>query len=374
VHQTQPDLHLDPLMGQLTQWFPLVPRPRPIARPLPRRINEVEQLANNATGLKADAGISTAAEALNKAALILSDCGHPDVAIDLCWTQFDTFAAAAPLTTKTAKLALQPIVNLGRALTRTGKGARAYEVVQNTYTAVTHGSQTLIDTRTVNFGGFTDTPEAHQELRRFLWTVLLADGTRALTTTGQWPAALQHLEQHRGIGQRLLDGRQVAVIAACIAGDHEHAQHIIDSSTIEETWENAIAAYLRALNLHLAGRLTGASINEATNAADQVRYVTHPLLHTRLALAIYAMAKTSRTNDAGWISHTTRSVLETRDAYACRELLTHHATDLNDQDADRLAEIVDLAGLSGALTDETHLAGLYAAADIAARSLADLLV
>jgi hypothetical protein len=49
----------------------------------------------------------SAAEALNKAALIASDCGLVDLAQQLCWRQFDIFQAATPLTARTAKPALQ---------------------------------------------------------------------------------------------------------------------------------------------------------------------------------------------------------------------------------------------------------------------------
>ncbi|MGH3903080.1 MAG: hypothetical protein ACRDTE_02600, partial [Pseudonocardiaceae bacterium] len=40
---------------------------------------------------------------------------------------------------------------------------------------------------------------------RWLWSALLSDGTRALTRAGRWAQALQHAQQHKGIGQRLLD-------------------------------------------------------------------------------------------------------------------------------------------------------------------------
>lgn len=33
-------------------------------------------------------------------------------------------------------------------------------------------------------------------IRKFLWTILLADGTRALTEAGRWGDALRHLEQY----------------------------------------------------------------------------------------------------------------------------------------------------------------------------------
>ncbi|MGH3754979.1 MAG: hypothetical protein ACRDRP_20235 [Pseudonocardiaceae bacterium] len=102
------------LCGKVAEWFPLLPRGRPPCRALPCRVDEIRELARSASYGANDARISLAAEAHNKAALILSDCGLADLAQQLCWRQFDIFRAATPLTAKTAKIALQPIVNLGR--------------------------------------------------------------------------------------------------------------------------------------------------------------------------------------------------------------------------------------------------------------------
>jgi len=71
----------------------------------------------------------------------------------------------------------------------------------------------------VSFRHFTATDDDHQEVCRWLWSVLLGDGTRALAGACRWKQALVHVEQHRGIGQRLLDGRQVAILAHCLGGD-----------------------------------------------------------------------------------------------------------------------------------------------------------
>src|SRR5213079_568106 len=79
---------------------------------------------------------------------------------------------------------------------------------------------------------------------RWLWTVLLADGTRALAGAGRWKDALDHLQQHRGIGHRLLDGRQVAVLATCLTGDPAAALMLLEASAPAEPWEHAVAACL----------------------------------------------------------------------------------------------------------------------------------
>ncbi|MGH3922424.1 MAG: hypothetical protein ACRDTT_06070, partial [Pseudonocardiaceae bacterium] len=111
--------------------FPLLPRTRPPGQALHLRVDEIRGLACSASQGPDEIRISSAAQALNKAALIASDCGLADLAQQLCWRQFDIFQAVTPLTAKTAKLALQPIVNLGRLATRGGDGTRAYRIFEN---------------------------------------------------------------------------------------------------------------------------------------------------------------------------------------------------------------------------------------------------
>jgi hypothetical protein len=68
----------------------------------------------------------------------------------------------------------------------------------------------------------TVSPDDRGEVRARLRRVLLADGTRTLR--GRWNEALAHIEAHRGVGKRMLDGRQVAVLAA---GDTEQAAALL---------------------------------------------------------------------------------------------------------------------------------------------------
>jgi hypothetical protein len=65
-----------------------------------------------------------------------------------------------------------------------------------------------------------------------VWTVALAEGIRALARAGRWDDALAHAHRHRGIGATLLDGRQIAVIAHSLRGDHTDAGTLLtDPST-----------------------------------------------------------------------------------------------------------------------------------------------
>ncbi|MDP9869048.1 MULTISPECIES: hypothetical protein [Streptosporangium] len=50
---------------------------------------------------------------------------------------------------------------------------------------------------------------------------------------------------HRGIGNRLLDGRQIKIMSLMEAGLTDEATAMIDSSVPAEPWEHTVAALLR---------------------------------------------------------------------------------------------------------------------------------
>jgi hypothetical protein len=99
-------------------WFPLVPRPRPPGRTLEERVADLAALAESTTEGSPQERVTRASESLNKAALIASDCGVPDLAHDFCHRHYALFAAKAPLPAWAARLVLQPILNISRQLIR----------------------------------------------------------------------------------------------------------------------------------------------------------------------------------------------------------------------------------------------------------------
>jgi hypothetical protein len=66
------------------RWFPLVGWARPACPALGERVAELATIIRDAREPGADTR-SAAANALNKAALLASDCGMPDLASNLCW-------------------------------------------------------------------------------------------------------------------------------------------------------------------------------------------------------------------------------------------------------------------------------------------------
>lgn len=80
-------------VSQIVKRFPLVARPRPACPPLAERVREITDLAAAA---ERDGNVTSATVALNKAALIASDCGMPDLARALCWRHAEAVLRAQP--------------------------------------------------------------------------------------------------------------------------------------------------------------------------------------------------------------------------------------------------------------------------------------
>lgn len=93
--------------------FPLVARPRLTCGPIDARLREISELAEAARTGCADPASATAI-AYNKASLIASDCGIPDLARDLCHRHHEIHRSVRPWTARHARFALEPLVNLAR--------------------------------------------------------------------------------------------------------------------------------------------------------------------------------------------------------------------------------------------------------------------
>ncbi|MEV6987395.1 hypothetical protein AB0M95_39915 [Sphaerisporangium sp. NPDC051017] len=265
------------------------------------------------------AGDPTKAAAVhNRSALLASDCGLPDLARTWCHRHARLHLEALPLTGTAARCALEPLVNLGRLHIRAGLGETAYQMLTNLYEAVTTRADTSIDGIDLPTSTLTATDDDHQEVCRWLWSVILADAPRALITAGRWHEAYTHLQRHHGIGYRLLDGLQVAVITTLTSGDPAGALALLDASTPHEPWEHAIAACLTVLS----GRTTGPAV------ATMLRHHQHltptpelAVFYTRLGLSVLDAAHhpDAQTHATTLI----RQTLATRDGYAIRDLLAH---------------------------------------------------
>ncbi len=231
-------------IAQLARRFPLVPRPRPALPPLPQQLAEIAALARTPPDHPdADARIATAH---NKAALIASNCGDPDLARRLCWQHHHNYATRRPWTARDARYALEPLVNLARLHIRDDQPDLAIQILESLLTATGQHDVADIDGHPVDLGP-TITPDDRDAVRRWIWTVTLADGIRALTRVGRWDDALAHADRHHGVGATLLDGRQVAVLTYASRGDHTTARSLLASSVRAGQWQDAVAHILGLL-------------------------------------------------------------------------------------------------------------------------------
>ncbi|GGM76731.1 hypothetical protein GCM10012275_54290 [Longimycelium tulufanense] len=341
----RPEAHAVPLPPGMAAWFPLLPRTRPAAAPLDRRVAEIGHLAAAAPHEDDEhRQLVRAAETLNKAALIASDTGCADLAHQLCWRQLDLWLAAAPLDGKRAKLALEPLVNLGRLAIRAGDAERAHRLYEDAFHAVHAATTVEIDGRHLDFRHLISGTEERAEPVRFLWRILLADGTRALTRAGRWADALHHLQRYKGIGERLWDGRQVAVLAACATGNPDRSVTLLAESYTPGPWEQAIAACLRTLCLRAAQQPTG----EATTAMAHTYLglepaVEHLLFRTRLGLVAGDLADDTRRPLI--LDRVICEAVSSSDAHSARDVLTQCRPHLKDTEQAALTATIEKSGL-----------------------------
>ncbi|QFY11514.1 hypothetical protein GBF35_37450 [Nonomuraea phyllanthi] len=318
---------MNALLQQAAQRFPLIARPRPTCLPLRARVAELRDLGDAASHGMEAGHLTLAAEALNKAALIASDCGVPAMARSLCWRHFAAYLPAWPLDAPQARHALEPLVNLARLAIREHDGARGYHLLHDLFHAVSTGGSADIDGQHIPFAfdGLTRTDDDLHTVRKWLWGVFLAEGIRALISAGQWDQAVAHAQQHRGVGQRLLDGRQATIIAHCLAGHTDTALKLVADSAPDQPWERLVAGCLdllcsRAVGLPASG--TFAEVQRQYLELDR----TPGLLVFRTSLGLTLLdvaADADRSLADRAFTCLVSDILATADGYAAREVLAH---------------------------------------------------
>lgn len=230
--------------GPIARRFPLIARFRPACLPLPQRVQTLTALADQS---EQDNDQGAASSVHNQAALLASDVGLPDLAREMCHAHAHAYLQACPLPAMSAIRGLEPLVNLARLKTRAGRADAGRGALTALFEAVTNAASLEYDGLTVP-KDLVATAQDRQEVRTWLWRVLLADGTRTLTAAGRWSEAETHIAQHRGVGQRMLDGRQVAIVAALVEGDHERASRLLAETAPGDPWERNVTLSLATAN------------------------------------------------------------------------------------------------------------------------------
>jgi hypothetical protein len=355
-------------MAKVLRRFPLVPRPRPPCTPLTARAGRISDLAATAAR---DLDLTAASAAFNQAALLASDCGDADLARHWCHAHTEAYLQYCPLDAKSARYALEPLVNIARLHIRDGDGNTAYTLLDTLYQAIRDQIATVIDGIPVPVPRLTATAGALGALRTWLWTVLLADGPRAVISSGRWADALAHLERHHGIGQRMLDGRQVAVIAAYLAGDTDGVLTVLGDTATAEPWEEVVTACLTTLFAPDRPRLAQqrATVLDAYRCLGSAPELA--VFMTRLGLTVID-AVGGWTNDAQDTVHDliTR-VIGWQDGYAARDLLAYPACRalLTTEKERELSRITTSCALGAGTIPARIEAQLTAALDIAAQAV-----
>ncbi|MER6808093.1 hypothetical protein ABT299_02330 [Spirillospora sp. NPDC000708] len=308
-------------LARIARRFPLVARPRPACRALADRIQEVQELADAAAGKTADDALALAASAHNKAALIASDCGVPDLARELCWRQAALYLRAKPLGWAAARHALEPLVNLIRLRIRAGEHQGAAEDLNRLWRAVKRQEAVVMAGHPISFSGLTHSDDEHRIVCQWLWGVLLADGTRALVAAGQWERAVAHAERHGGVGQRIMDGRQIKIVTCILSGDPSSALCLLQETRAPASWEQAVTAALTAYCLRSARRSAARAVDSMVE--HYRRLGPEPELavfRTRLGMAVISIAG-GREASSGAVDHLLAEALASKDGYVARDIL-----------------------------------------------------
>jgi hypothetical protein len=305
----------------------------------------VAVLARSARETIGPARQTLTARAWNNAALIASDCGLPDLARSLCWSHYDIWAAAQPLDAAGARHALEPLINLARLRIRAGDGRGAHQQLEALHQAVLTHSDTVIDGRAVSFADLTRTTNDQRQVVRWLWAVLLAEGTRALVHDGLWSDALAHAERHHGVGRRLLDGRQVLILTRVARGDPAAAIAVLDDSEPTTLWERAVAACLIVLCHERIGDLHISAVRTMTERCLRLRLgADYVAFLTNLAITITDLARSAAHPDTELIvAHLARETLAARDGHSARKILRHPPSEarLAERDQRALSKFVE---------------------------------
>jgi hypothetical protein len=297
----------------ISRRFPLIARPRPACTPLDQRVADIQERADLALQRR---DVAAATAVFNLAALLASDCGIPGLARAWC----HRLAAVALTHDSEPRHALEPVVNLARLHIRAGDGLAAWTLLEALFHAVDTGTDTTIDGLVLPAARLTDTPDVHARTRRWLWTVLLGTGAHALATAGRWDEASLRLAQYKGVGARMLDGRQITVIAHSTAGRYQQARAVLDSTHPGEPWEQAVTT---CLYLHVPAGNSAERLTAALTAYHALQ-PTNPgltVFHTRLGLTLLDVLDAAQPESESIAMALIRNA--TNDGYTARDLLAH---------------------------------------------------
>ena len=338
--------------------IPLVCSHRPPGAPLGERVGYLTAQASQPGGASHRDQVARAAGVMNFAALIASDTGIPELAAELCWRQHEIFAAVGPLPPDIAVIALMPLVNIARQQARQGDGNIAFSTLDRLYRAARQRGTATVCGHRVNLAPLT-CGLAHRETCRELWAVLLTDGARALAREGRWTDAAETMAAHRGIGTRLLDGRQIKIMALLEQGNHREAAAVIDATVPAEPWETAVTAILRAYCQQQATPATPAEPSDAIEKTLELLGQGEPTtaaFRSRAGLTALDLAAGQPETSTAQL-HDAIARLAATDAYAARNALGHPImrARMTCHQEQQLTSVITAAGFGAGHLTPSHL-------------------
>ncbi|SEK44360.1 hypothetical protein SAMN05414137_10246 [Streptacidiphilus jiangxiensis] len=364
------------MLPEIASRIPLVRRSKAPGLPLQRRFDELSALTVPPAGASHQDQVARACGVLNFAALIASDTGMPDLAAQLCWEQHQVFAEAGMLSGEIAVYALMPLVNIARLLTREGDGEAAYDVLHRLHAAALRRSTVDICGHVVDLSTLTNDPEDHARICKELWISVLIDGARALASLGRWTEAAEAMAAHRGIGDRLLDGRQIKIMSLMEQGRPDQACALIDSTTTTEEWEVAVAGllryYCRPADARVRLGLPAAVRNVISLISTADAGVA--VFQARAGLTALDLLDGTQDHHAAQLC-TAIAEIGTTDAYAAREILGHRGvrSTLSGEQLSTLQEVLDVSGLGAGSLKPAHGLALDTAVHAGIEGLRELL-
>ncbi|WP_329142472.1 hypothetical protein OIU91_02340 [Streptomyces sp. NBC_01456] len=185
------------------------------------------------------------------------------------------------------------------------------------------------------------------------------------------------MAKHRGIGKRLLDGRQIQIMALMERGLDQQARDTIDTTIPTEPWENAIAALLRIHCRRVASRTPQPELDLALQGAATLIATPDPstaAFQTRAGLAALDLAHDRTSPHATPLQDAIANVA-VLDAYAARDVLNHSLTrpHLTSTQTQNLGAVLTAAGLGTGHLSTAHMQALTEAVDKAEVDLRGLL-
>ena len=337
------------------RWLPLAGWSRMSCPPLPTRTARIADILNGH-----GSPLGTASHALNMAALLASDCGMDDLARDLCHRQIQPYTRLRrPLTADEGRLMLGPVLNLARLDLRAGSGDDALRRLEDADQAVAAARDLVVDGSVLPVSAISGTSEEHTKLRNIVRALHVGDGVRAHAMAGRWHLAAGLAEALGGVYPRLLEGRQAAVIARCLAADLGGARRVLTQATAAESWEDQVAACLAVL-ASPEGEVTDAAITMTSRFLADPLPADRVLFRARLSATVVALSREIRPDSAAQVAMAAAGeAIRAGEAYAARDILASPAAAslLEPRSRKELARIADESGL-GRGTMPPALAGV----------------